>query len=108
MHVVARFLEWDLVNPVDRVDAGIAGVAELAQPLACAPGAGIVARQSKDIAARHIVHPVADIGTRQHGVVRRIVHQALDIALDPVIPADVPRRAGHDLQNAACASARHD
>src|SRR5581483_5398214 len=43
LDVLARLLEGDAMDPVDRVDVGLARVAELLDPLARPAGAGVVA-----------------------------------------------------------------
>ena len=107
-HVFARFLEGNALDPVHRVEAVGARIAERADPLAGAAGAGVVAGKRQGIVALEFRHAVTDIGRADHGVVDLIGQQPRDVAFDLVIAAHVPGGDGHHLEEPARAGARDD
>ena len=99
--VAARLLDGDALDPVDRVDARLARIAELADPLVRAAWPGIVARDAEHVGAVELGEAVGNVGGRDHGVIGAVDEKLLVVALDLVVVADVVRRALHDLQDAA-------
>ena len=55
MYVVARLGKRNSLDPVDRVDFGVAGVTVLGDPVFDPPTSGIVAGERKDIGAAIIL-----------------------------------------------------
>src|ERR1700722_11639287 len=55
LHVIARLGERNLLDPVDRIDSGIAWVAIAIDPLFDAAAAGIVGRKCDDVGAAVIL-----------------------------------------------------
>jgi hypothetical protein len=55
LYVVARLGKRNSLDPVDRVDFGVAGVAVLGDPVFDPPTSGIVAGERKDIGAAIIL-----------------------------------------------------
>src|ERR1700733_3787449 len=49
LHVVARFRNWDALDPVDRIDLWIARIAILLDPFLRPPRPGIVGDEGKDV-----------------------------------------------------------
>src|ERR1700704_5320489 len=61
LDVVARLREWDALDPVDRIDLGIARIAEFLDPLLHPPAAGIVADKGEDVGAAVVHDQVAEL-----------------------------------------------
>src|SRR5215468_4253825 len=62
LHIVARLRERDALDPIDRIDVGIARIAETLDPVAHAATARIVAGERQDIRAAVIRDQVAKLG----------------------------------------------
>jgi hypothetical protein len=65
LHVVAGLGERDLLDPVDRVDLGIARIAVAVDPFLDAAAAGIVGREGHDVGAAIILEQAAELGGAQ-------------------------------------------
>ena len=79
LHVVARLGERDALDPIDRIDFGIARIAVLRHPLPDPAAAGIVAGKRHDVGAGVLLEQGADLGGAHLGVVDRIGHETFPI-----------------------------
>src|SRR5712691_9951711 len=62
LHVVAGLHERDALDPVDRIDLGVAWIAKRADPLAHAPAPGIVGRERQDVVAAIVLEQAGELG----------------------------------------------
>src|ERR1700686_4800945 len=72
LHVIAGLGERDQLDPVDRVDLGIARVAVALDPFLDAAAAGIVGRERHDVGAAIILDQAAEFGGAEGRVVDRV------------------------------------
>ena len=101
LDIVAGLREGDALDPVDRVDIGIARIAVILDPAAGAVGAGIIGGQRENVGAVELVHHLGQMMHAQREIIVQIVGQPVE----PVGRADrACRRAGggrHHLHHAA-------
>ena len=89
LHVVARLGERDLLDPVDRVDLGIARIAVTLDPFLDAAAAGIVAGEGQDVGAAVVLEQAAEFGGAKRGVVDRVGLHPVEVEADAGPLADI-------------------
>src|SRR5207249_11224359 len=62
LHVIPCLGERDLLDPIDRVDLGIARIAVTLDPFLDAAATGIVAGESQDVGAAVVLEQTAELG----------------------------------------------
>src|SRR6185437_13865608 len=89
LHVIAGLGEWDLFDPVDRIDLGIAWIAVTLDPFPDAAAAGILGREGHDVGAAIVLEQATEFGRPQRRVVDRIVLHPAEIEVRAVFLADI-------------------
>ncbi len=77
LDVVARLGERDLLDPVDRVDLGIAWIAILGDPLLHTSAASIVAGEGEDVGTAVVGDQVAELGGAELYIVALVAQEPL-------------------------------
>src|SRR5262249_31364163 len=77
LDVVARFGERNPLDPVDRIDLRIAGIAVFRNPFLYASAAGVVAGERENMRAAVIDVEIAELGRPQLHVVGLVAEQSL-------------------------------
>src|SRR5258705_11871359 len=79
LHIVARLGEWNELNPVDRIDLGIARIAIALDPFLDAAAAGVVGGKGHDVGTAIVLEQSAEFGGAKGRVVDRIILQPGEI-----------------------------
>src|SRR5499427_1665749 len=97
LDVVARFGERDALDPVDRIDLRVAGIAIFRDPLLHAPAPGIVTGEGEDMRAAIVGVEIAELGRPQLHVVGLVAEQALLVVRRAEFLGHILSGLGRDL-----------
>src|SRR3979411_1071829 len=97
LHVVAGFGERYQLDPVDRVDLGIARIAVTLDQFFSADEAGVVGRERHNVGAAIVLDQAAELRGAQRRVVDRIGLQPAEVEAGAVFLADIEAGIRRDL-----------
>src|SRR5215471_12258455 len=100
LDVVARFGEWNPLDPVDRIDLRIAGVPIFRNPFLYASAAGVVAGEREEMRAAVIAVEIAELGRPQLHVVGLVAEQSLLVEGGAEFLGHISAGLGRDLHQA--------
>ena len=107
LDVVARLGERDALDPIDRVDLGIARIAVLRHPLLDPAAARIVAGKGQDVGAAVVLEQGGDLGGAHLRVVDRVGHETIPVVGHAEPLGGVAPGSGRDLHQPDRLGRRH-
>ena len=79
-----------LLDPIDRIDLGIARIAVTLDPFLDAAATGIVAGEGQDVGAAVVLEQAAELGGAKRGVVDQVGLHPVEVEADASALADIP------------------
>src|SRR5580704_807591 len=107
LDVVARLGKGNALDPIDRVDLGIARITVLCDPLLNSAAARIITRKGQNEGAAIVLEQRGDFSGTHLCIVDRIGDETLPIVADPEPLGSVTPGHRCDLHQSNCLSRRH-